>query len=535
MEHDVVIVGAGSAGATLAARLTETAGLKTGGFKKGGLRVALIEAGPDYRSHEAPEAMSLANPARIIIDPAHADFRYDALTARRTRVQEPRTYWRGRGLGGSSAINGQIAIRAVPEDLDDWAAAGCTGWSFAEALPFFNRLETDLRYGSAPHHGADGPIPIYRAPLTAWGAMDRVLAEAALDQGHGWAPDHNAPGALGVSPYAINSQGGRRVSTNDAYLEPARGRNSLSIMGDALVDRVLFEGTRAVGVRVRRGDVWQEVRGGLIILAAGAVHSPAILMRSGIGPAADLAALGIGLKQDLPVGQRFQDHPMAFLAVALNEAHVPPPGFRHTNCCVRYSSGLAGAGPGDMMMVAMNRYGDSLGRHISLPGTPEAPMGLIGVWLNQCLSRGRLSLASADPGVDPLIEQNMLDDPSDTLRLRDGIRRLIEVARHPAAHATGTPQTPGLDLGPDLARDPTDAEIDAWALATAGDTQHATSTCPMGGPDDPWAVVDADCRVRGLDALRVIDASVMPSVPRANTHLTTVMIAEAMAERLRAG
>jgi choline dehydrogenase len=520
LEHDVVIVGAGSAGATLAGRLTET----------GGLRVALIEAGPDYRAHEAPEAMALPNPARIILEPELARFRYDGLNARRTKAQEPRVYWRGRGLGGSSAINGQIAIRPVPEDLDDWAAAGCTGWSFAETLPYFKRLETDLRYGDAPYHGADGPIPIYRAPINAWGAVDRVMAETALDMGHAWAPDHNAPGALGVSPYAINSRAGRRVSTNDAYLEPARGRNTLNIVGDALVDRVIFEGGRAVAVRVLQAGAWREVRGREIVLAAGAIHSPAILMRSGVGPADDLAALGIKVRVDLPVGRRFQDHPGAFLTIALDATHVPPPGFRHTNCCVRYSSGLAGAGPGDMMIVGMNRFGDSIGRHLTGPGLPDVPMGLIGVWVNQCLSRGRLTLASADPEIEPIVEENMLDDPSDLIRMRDGVRRLIEIARHPATRALGAVAAPGLDI----TADPSDADIDRWVLATAGDTQHATSTCPMGGPDDRDAVVDPECRVVGTEGLRVIDASIMPSVPRANTHLATVMIAERMAERMRA-
>jgi hypothetical protein len=252
-----------------------------------------------------------------------------------TPTGSPQACAPGQGAGGASAAvaaDSIIVLRVGSGTAAVTPGAGVREAFREEIAPATGaRLQTwalPVGGGSAPHHGADGPIPIYRAPLTAWGAMDRVLAEAALDQGHAWAPDHNAPGALGVSPYAINSRDGRRVSTNDAYLEPARGRNSLSIMGDALVDRVLFEGTRAVGVRVRRGGVWQEVRGGLIILAAGAAHSPAILMRSGIGPAADLAALGIGLKQDLPVGQRFQDHPMAFLAVALNEAHVPPPGFR---------------------------------------------------------------------------------------------------------------------------------------------------------------------------------------------------------------
>ncbi len=284
-------------------------------------------------------------------------------------------------MGGSSAINGQIAIRGVPEDYDGWAAAGCAGWSFADVLPAFNRLETDLRFGAAAYHGEAGPIPVYRAPVSNWGAVDQALAEAALDAGYPWEADHNAPGTTGVSPYAINSQGGVRVSTNDAYVEPARGRNNLAIFGEAFVDRVLFDAERAIGVRAHIASGWREVRGAEVILAAGAVGSPAILMRSGVGPAAHLAALEIAVKTDLPVGEAFQDHPAIFLPVRLEPHAQPPPGFRHTNACVRYSSGLAGAGPNDMMMVAMNRFGDSLGQHLA--GAADEPVfGLLGVWVN---------------------------------------------------------------------------------------------------------------------------------------------------------
>jgi choline dehydrogenase len=520
MQYDVLIVGAGSAGATLAGRLSENPSRQ----------VALIETGPDYVSADAPEAMRSPNPSRIINAPEYAMYRWDDLQARRTAAQSPRLYWRGRGLGGSSAINGQIAIRAMPDDFERWAAAGCTGWGFADVLPYFNRLETDLRYGAADYHGNEGPIPIYRAPLTNWGPVDLALGEAGVDLGYGWAPDHNAPGALGVSPYAINSKGHKRVTTNDAYLDPHRGRNNLAVLCDTHVDRVLFDGDRAIGVRCLTHDRWHEIYANEIILAAGAVHSPPILLRSGIGPPDHLRELGIDVRCALPVGENFQDHPIAALPVVLKSHVTPPAEFRHTNCCIRYSSGLAGAGAGDMMIVAMNRLGDGLGRNTRAP-TPN--FGLLGVWVNECFSRGTVRLASTDPLAQPIIEENMLDDPRDLLRMRDGVKRLLEIAAQPGFDEIADLITTGPD-GEALASLGTDDAIDSWVMRTAGDAQHGTSSCRMGSAQDPNSVVDPQCRVVGLAGLRVIDASVMPSVPCANTHLTTVMIAEYMAHNLGA-
>jgi choline dehydrogenase len=505
---DVIVAGGGTAGCVLASRLSEDPER----------RVLLVEGGPDYpdRSSLPPDVADGASPT------TDHDWGYRSEPDASGRsIALPR----GRLMGGCSATNACAALRACPGDFERWTALGNAAWSYDEVLPFFVKSEMDLDFGDAPWHGRTGPLPIRRSPVDELAPSQAAALEAAEALGYAGVDDHNRPGAVGSGPLPVNRIDGVRMSTALTYLAAARTRPNLTVMPETVIDRVELEGRTAVGIRlVGSAGV---VRGEAVILAAGAYGSPAVLLRSGIGPASDLSGLGVPLVQELSgVGQNLIDH--VWLSVDVPTTPNPPPAPLAQVVVTLFSVAADPAGGSavrpDLQLIPCSA--------MRAPPTarPSGARMFVGFSVVSPRSRGRLRLRSADPGDPPLIDPAHLRDPHDLSRAVEGLRRARQLLRMAplADFVAGSELTPAPGIP-----DEDQAGLAAALQASPNTYHHPVGTCRMGPDPSDGAVVDARGRVHGTDRLWVADASIMPDIPAANPNLTTVMIAERIAAWVR--
>jgi len=566
--YDYIIVGGGSAGSVLANRLSARSANK----------VLLCEAGQDTPHGKVPEAILDSYPGTAAIDER---FQWAGLKVRSEVVSHNappeelrpplREYVQARVLGGGSSINGQLANRGSPDDYDEWERRGATGWSWEDVLPFFKRIERDMDF-DGPYHGERGRIPVRRIFPDLWTEHAKAMGDAFAAAGYEFIPDQNGEYKDGYFPIPISNLYERRVSAAIGYLDPGvRLRKNLTISTDTVVKGLIVEGAVCIGVNALVNGKEVEFWGNEIILSSGALNSPAHLLRAGIGPAMALRAVGVDVVSDVPgVGQGLQDHPSIALASFLRpSARMNEFTRRHIQVGLRYSSGFDEVPGGDMFVaVASKSAWHAVGNQI----------GSMLLCVYKTYSEtGQVKLASRDWRDQPIVEFNLLSDRRDLDRLMQGFRMLARLHEHPAMQAVSSDSFPAVwgekvrqagtvtpknklmtDIaaklldGPDglrrwlmdrFVRDEfttaqlltDDGALEAFVRQAAIGVWHASCTCRMGATEDPMSVTDAAGRVRGVQGLRVCDASVFPVVPCANTNFPTLMTAEKIAQSIMDG